>query len=447
MLCLAASNLSMLDATAQQRCLRHDLRRSVFSPVTNRRHDRHARQYHEHALLHYGYVLTNSGEIAELLVAQVLLAYYHHASSDHCRFRISVWETVHTVQRYQTRLMHSNGGKVALQLWYRLCTSHRPSKPPSLFLDGEGTSVFGPNLALPDARDYLHLSCVLGMSSDDLIYDIIVKTIEIRSRLVVYRCTAAIYGISEHASSLGGLAHDLQTKLLGRRSGPDERAEAEASFVQGSHLLGLLETQRERLLVWEGVSGNDPLSSHSSTSPFQTHRNTMNLLYYHLCSIIFAATTVADKWPPPEQPPTGESQDATTNGVSKLCHTIASLDFTQSSTADVYTLSLAEVLLQLVLTYQSTALFDHVLDVIWPRIEGGLRGYEHSHLPTHLAKRTIALLAEEWRQGRAVFHAQLAVPENFSKLRLLDLQNPVELVIHGRHQQEGEYFAERKPLP
>jgi hypothetical protein len=467
MLCLAASNLSMLDTHAQRRYQPKDIRRSVSSPIPNLQHHSHARHYHDLALLHYDAAQKEGfrGDIAELLAAKVLLAFYHHASTDHLRFRRAVWDTVRIALLKKTELMNSPNGKAALQLWYRLCTSHRPSKPPALMLEGEGPSTFGPNLTLPNAMDHIYLTCVLGMNSDDLIYDILIRTVEIRTRMVVFRCTAGVYNVSEQSKSLGSLAHALQNSLLGRLDTPEEHAEAEASFVRGAHLLELLETQRARLSVWKSslrpgqlplkdyakyASHDRPEAEDSLLVPmrFLTHRDAMNALYSHLCTITFEEAATSDMGRHSERLDSTDQPQApsTTTTLHNMLRIIDSLDFAQSNTSDVYTVSLAEVLLQLVLTWQSTPIFDHILDIIWPRIENRAHGYEHSHYPTHLIKRIIALLADEWCEDRKILLALIAVSEEIPKLTLLRLDNPVDLVIYGLH-GSGDFFIEKKSLP
>ncbi|PYH40851.1 uncharacterized protein BP01DRAFT_192140 [Aspergillus saccharolyticus JOP 1030-1] len=42
-------------------------------------------------------------------------------------------------------------------------------------LENEGISSFGPNY-FPDPTEHLYLSCVLGMNTDDLIYDVLITT-------------------------------------------------------------------------------------------------------------------------------------------------------------------------------------------------------------------------------------------------------------------------------
>lgn len=251
-------------------------------------------------------------------------------------------------------------------------------------LEGEGPSTFGPNLDLPNSTGDIYLSCRLGISTDDLIYDILIRTIEIRSRIVDFRYTAKIYNISEQSSELGGLAHALLSKLTGRSSVPGECDEAHAGFVKGSHLLGLLETQSERLRVWKSRIGQLQLPDNylfSSTSDEDTpqqafdfgnpgnlsHRESINALYYLLCEIMIQE--IKEDRQAFEQ----LRSDVVAGLAHNLCQIVARLDHTISNTSEIYTFSLVEVLLQLVYSYQSEAIFHCVLDIIWPRIEA--RGF------------------------------------------------------------------------
>ncbi|KEF55149.1 uncharacterized protein A1O9_08803 [Exophiala aquamarina CBS 119918] len=450
----------MLDSRVQHRYLSKDRRRSVYSPVVNRAHHNLAQRYYrlasEHCQLAESYDTQHEGP--SLLVARILLAYYHHASTNHLEFRKAVWETVGFVSQNATRIQQWQGGQEAVQLWHRLCTSHRPAKPPSMPLEGEGPSIFGPNLDLPNITGDLYLSCRIGISTDDLVYDILIRTIEIRSRIVVFRCTAGVFNISEGSSELGGLAHALLNKLTGRSGEPGEHDESQAGFVKGSHLHGLLETQTERLKVWKSriASLHLPANSLFFNAPGEdtppqafdfenarnlSHRDAMNALYYLLCVIMIQEIKEAQQPRQPRQPPS----DTTANLAHNFCQIVEGIDHTISNTSDVYTLSVVEVLLQLVYSFQSESIFHYVLDVIWPRIEARGRGYEHSHYPTHLAKRIIAQLADEWARGRTVSFAQPAVAEDVSKLKLLDLDTPVGLVVYG-HDWDRKCFVEKIPL-
>lgn len=454
----------MLNAQVQSRISTDDNRRSVFSPLVNNLHHSSAQKYHDLALWHCRIAETNEVEsqAPALLVARVLLAYYHHASTNHLRFRLAVWETVRFVLLNREKIMNSLDGADSLQMWYRLCVSHRPAKPPALLLEGEGASSFGPNL--PDATDQLYINCVLGMNVDDLIYDILIKTMEIRTKLVVYRCVADRYQISELSSEIGILAHGIFNKMLGRDCVPDEDAEAREGFVRGSHLRGLLDVQKERLNVWKSRLKPDQLpidylssprtpsemswdSSSSMCHGFATHRDAMNALYCMLCEITFEETN----GPYPSHGPSPEmSKQSTTligNLAHKMCEITSTLDLTASNTVDVYTLSLAEVLLQLVFLWRSNTIFSYILDILWPRLESSGRGYEHSHYPTQLVKRIITQLAVDWEQGRVVTYALPAVSEDIAKLKLLDIDHPVDLVVCGYSKDDGRHFIEKIPLP
>ncbi|GLB11583.1 hypothetical protein AtubIFM57258_008453 [Aspergillus tubingensis] len=380
-----------------------------------------------------------SDDAPAILVTQILLAYYHHASTNHQRFRSAVWDTVEFVSRNREYIMRSAGGVEALQMWYRLCVSHRLSKPPSLLLEGEGRSSFGPN-CFPDATDQLYLSAVLEMSTDDLIYDILIKSMEMRSRLVVFRCVAYHYRIPESSREVGGLAHGLLTQMLGRPFVLEELSEAHEGFVRGQHLLGLLQVQKERLAVWKSLrhTKRSPVSRHADNhrdqvSPGEwsltTHRDAMNTLYQILCEMIFedAYAVYASDF--------ASEQHSAVTALSRLaqnfCDIVSTLDFAAVGTADVYTFSLAESLLQLVVLWRSDSLFHFILDVAWPNIERKTRGFEHSHYPTHLAKRIISLVADYWSRGQIVTLILPAVPEDIPKVRLLDLNHPMEMVICG----------------
>lgn len=74
------------------------------------------------------------------------------------------------------------------------------------------------------------------------------------------------------------------------------------------------------------------------------------------------------------------------------------------------------------------------------------KGLEHSHYPTHPAKRIITQIAAYWAQARVVNPALPAVAEDMSKLKLLDINHPVDLVVCG-HNKDGNHFVERVPLP
>ncbi|RAH69776.1 Zn(II)2Cys6 transcription factor domain-containing protein [Aspergillus aculeatinus CBS 121060] len=462
-LCISASSLSMLNAPVQSRHLVDDHQIPVFSPRVNSRHHRQARNYHDRALQLCR--TATAGEVARnaasILRALVLLAYYHHASTNHLSFRLAVWDTLRFVAQCREQIVRSPDGVGALQMWHRLCVSHRLSKPPSLLLEGEGVSSFGPN-CFPDATDHLYLSCVLGMSPDDLIHDILIKSMEIRSRLVVFRSVAGTHRIQESSRDIGRVAHRVLNTMLGRCSPPDEYAEAQEGFVRGSHLRGLLTVQKERLEVWRSRVHNRrprcsaavntateelsecPLTSYEQVYP--SHRDAMNAVYCILCEMMFEEAHGACM---SDNPPI-DLNSATSNKLDDLaysaCKVIGRLDLGASSTADVYTFSLAECLLQLVFLWRSDTLFDYILGIVWPELERKTRGFEHSHYPTHLAKRIVSHISRYWSQARAVTLVLPAVPEDISKSKLLDINQPIDVVVCG-HDADGTAWMEKTPLP
>jgi hypothetical protein len=301
------------------------------------------------------------------------------------------------------------------------------------------------------------------MSVDDLIYDILIKTIEIRQRLIAFRCVASSCHVSELSSEVGSITHDVLSRMLGRDYTLDESVEASEGFVRGPHLLELLDVQRERLKVWKSRLNHDQLpvnylktcsqrptgrgaSSPSKCQTFPTHRVAMNALYCLTCEMIFEdahGAPISDR-----AVPVGDEQFTTPidDLTHSMCQIAGALDFATSNTSDVYTFSLAETLLQLVSLCRSDAIFHYILDVIWPRLETTARGYEHSHYPTHLVKRIITLVWEYWAQDRVVNFALPAVAENASKIQLLDIHHPIDLVV-CRYNKDGEHFIEKIPLP
>ncbi|OOF94843.1 hypothetical protein ASPCADRAFT_208510 [Aspergillus carbonarius ITEM 5010] len=441
-LCISASNLSMLNARVQSRTLVGSSRQSVFSPLVNILHHTQAQKYHNLALEYYRNAKPEEvkHQAPAFLAAHVLLAFYHHASTDHLSFRQAVEDSVRFVLQNRASIMDSRDGAKSLQMWYRLCTSHRPAKPPALLLEGIGASTIGLN-PLPDVSEHLYLRCILEMNADDLIYDIIIKTLEIRTKLVVFRSVAGSCHISELSSEIGCLAYEIVNKMLGRQCVPDEYTEARDGCVRGSHLLGLLEVQKERLKVWRSRLDTDQLFDHtlSFRQKFPTHRDAMNALYYMLCEITFGeANAGSDGW--------YKNSANIANMAHHMCQIAGHLSFGMSNTSDVYTLSLAEVLLQLVFAYRSDELFHYILDVLWPQLEMHGKGYEHSHYPTHLVKRIIAQVAAYWEEDRVVTFALPAVAENISKLKLLDIDHPVDLVVCG-YNKDGQHFIEKVLLP
>ncbi|KAL4875667.1 hypothetical protein BJY04DRAFT_232278 [Aspergillus karnatakaensis] len=395
-LCISASNISMLNAQVQIRKPSSDSRRLVSSPIVSNMHHMQARKYHSQALRYcYNGDFCNAVyDPPGVLTTLVLLAYYHHASTSHLHFRHAVWATLFYVARNRDSLTSSVEGISALQMWYRLCVSHRLGKPPALLLEGEGESTFGPN-RYPDSFEHVYLGCIMGLSSNDLIYDILIKTIEIRTRIVVFRAVAGQHGISETDRGVSTVAHDLLSRLLRNEETVEADIEAAHISVRGWHLLGLLDVQRQRLGVWKSRLTHE----WPTLATFPTHRDTMNALYSYLCELI-----------------------------------------------------LTEVLLQFSLIYKSTAAFSYIMDELWPELERKARGYEHSHYPTHLAKRTINLLADYWADGSEVIFVMPAVSEEVAKAKLLDIYEPVDIVVCGFEYKEdaqlvGRWFVEKVALP
>jgi hypothetical protein len=115
---LAASNLSTLDTTVNCRSLDQTLQRSVYSPVTNILHQKRAEFYYGLTLQQCSLSEKNIvGQDAALMLAtKVLLAYYHHASTDHFRFRVAVWDTVHFAQANRNTIMSSRHSQEIMQM-------------------------------------------------------------------------------------------------------------------------------------------------------------------------------------------------------------------------------------------------------------------------------------------------------------------------------------------
>ncbi|KAJ4520034.1 hypothetical protein HRR78_002257 [Exophiala dermatitidis] len=460
-LCLAASHLSTLDASLTSRSPTGNGRGTVTSPVPSPLHQHHARRYHD--IAQKNAVDEDSHDPSLVLIGKVLLAYYHHASTDHLKFRLAVWETIRFVRRRQVQIMASPTGDMALQLWYRLCNSHRPAKPPALLIDGEEPSLSGSSLAFPGADEHLHCRCIIGMSSDDLIYDILFKTMELRRRILLFRGASAVLKVPESSPELGVLVYRLLNRMMDRPVTQLEEQEAASSFVRGEHLLGLLEVQIQRLGVWRSrVSSSafapkqtprkcEPVSilksPHLSQHGFVNHRDKMNYLYYLLCILIFESTGASQISSSAPWRSGSEASKGCDIMNEALC-VINTIDFQQSALVDIYAFSLAEVLLQLCYTFPSTEVFNHILDVVWPRMEAGARGYENSHMPTHLAKRIIALIADEWHNSRRVLLAMPAVPEDTPKSVLFDLNHQFDVVVCGCDTTgRGSYFIDKIPLP
>lgn len=146
-------------------------------------------------------------------------------------------------------------------------------------------------------------------------------------------------------------------------------------------------------------------ASSSICETFPTHRAAMNALYCLLCEIIFETHDLTSY-----REFRVRHQEHLVGGLAHgMCQIARTLDFTTSNMLDVYTFSLAEALLQLVSLYQSDAIFHCILDTLWPQLEIKGKGLEHSHYPTHLAKRIITQIAAYWAQARVVNPALPAV--------------------------------------
>ncbi|KAK4942326.1 hypothetical protein LTR10_017933 [Elasticomyces elasticus] len=453
-LCLAASHLSTLDTSLSSRCLTDDSRRSVTSPTPSPLHLHHAQRYHDVAQTFVLGDILNDPSL--VLIGKVLFAYYHHASTDHLRFRQAVWETIQFVRKNHVELMESSSGEMALQLWYRLYNSHRPSRLPAVPIDGEVPSSSGPHLASPGADEYLHSMCIVGMSSDDLMHDILFRTMELRRRMVVYRCTSSVLGLPEASEQVGVQAYRLLSGMMKRpRTSLDEH-EAKASFVQGDHILKLLEIQSQRLEVWKSRVDAKHMTPQKqacfSPPSFETHelanhRKRMNQLYNLLCRLLIESANTINR-PAPDGIAFEDTTDISTSALlNEALRLIDTVEPTLSSLVDIYAFSLSEVLLQLCYTFPSTTFFDYILDVVWPRMEAYGRGYEHSHIPTHLAKRVIALIAEEWQDSRRIILVVPAVPEDTPKAVLLDVTSQINVVTYGYDTQQRRFFITKRQLP
>ena len=399
----------------------------------------------------------SSNDVSLILIGKVLLAYYHHASTDHLQFRIAVIDTARYVRRHRVRIVESAAGYIALQFWYRLCTSHSPSKTAPLLADDENLSLSGEAPASPGVDEHLQLKCIVGMSSDDLIHDILVKTIDLRRSIVIYRCTATVHNVSESSPQLGLLAYQLISQMTNSPLTAAGRNDAISDFVRGDHLRALLGIQRQRLEVWRSKVAAEEISPKQYTNPagvapphitqqqFGNHRRTMNELYYLLCRLIVAGITDT------QCIGFGESNVRLVGRASPILHEaidmINKVDLKTSNLLDIYTFSLTEVLLQLSYNYHSTAFFDYILDVIWPRLEASGRGFENSHLPTHIAKRIIALVSNEWHASRRILLSVLAIPEDTPKTDLFDVNRQFDVVLYGYSDQQGKLFVRKVQLP
>lgn len=166
----------------------------------------------------------------------------------------------------------------------------------------------------------------------------------------------------------------------------------------------------------------------------------MNALYCVLCELVFEEGRMARN-DQQQQEPQMDSLATT------FCQITTTIDLDKALVSDVYTFSLAETLLQFVLLWRSDEMFHYILDVLWACLESSGRGYEHSHYPTHLVKRIIAQIAVYWELGRVVWLALPAATEDTSKLRLLDIEHPLDIVVCGYRVQDSRHFIERISLP
>ncbi|EXJ58930.1 hypothetical protein A1O7_06361 [Cladophialophora yegresii CBS 114405] len=426
-LCLAASNLSTLDACLTQRNLVGDARRSTASPSPNILHSYHAQQYCELAT---GQEQSHEPQDTSLiLIGKVLLAYYQHASTDHFRFRLAVLETAEFVRRHRHDITRSPTGDIALQLWYRLRTSHRPAEWLELAAGNDESGSGKKHFASTSEDEDIYLACIVGLSPDDLLHDIMLKAMELRRRMVFYHCTAAVQNGSER----------LPVHVT------------ESSSIAPSHLLALLDIQRRRLEVWKSRVAAEKAGSgcHATaagiTSPnlsvfkLMDHRHRMNHLSCLLCRLIFTRATAYEG--------AAVDQDLNSAILHEVVDTIDGIDPTISNLVDVYGYSLSEILLQLSYNMPSATYFDYILDVVWPRLEVCGRGYENSHLPTHLAKRIIALMAEEWQCSRRILLVVLAASPNTPKAVLYDIHHCFDVLLYGYDLEQGAFFVNKVSLP
>ncbi|THC93462.1 hypothetical protein EYZ11_007047 [Aspergillus tanneri] len=128
----------------------------------------------------------------------------------------------------------------------------------------------------------------------------------------------------------------------------------------------------------------------------------MNALYCMLCEIAFEEANQSFTSDGLVLAIYESSATPIENMAYNVCQIAGNLNFSASNTSDIYTLSLAEVLLQLVFLSRSDALLHYILDVLWPQLEKTGRGYEHSHYPTQLVKRIIAQIAVFWENNRVI---------------------------------------------
>ncbi|ETI22097.1 hypothetical protein G647_06168 [Cladophialophora carrionii CBS 160.54] len=447
-LCLAASNLSTLDACLTRRNVVGDTRRSTASPRPNTLHNYHARQYCELAATQEQSLEPQDPSL--ILIGKILLAYYQHASTDHFRFRLAVLETAEFVRRRRHDITRSHTGDIALQLWYRLRISHRPSESLELVAGYNESDSGAEHFASTSEDEDIYLHCIVGLSPDDLLHDIMLKTMELRRRMVVYHCTTAVQNVSESLPAPGSRAQRLVNSSVQRPHALAGIDGPELSSIAPSHLLALLDIQRRRLEVWrsrvaaeEAGSGRHAnaggiMSPDPSVEKLVNHRRLMNHLYYLLCKLIFENATALQ----------GAVVDQNLNGaiLRGVVDTIDGIDPTISNVVDVYGYSLSEILLQLSYNMPSTTYFNYILDVVWPRLEVCGRGYENSHLPTHLAKRIVALMAEEWHCSRRILLVVLAISENTPKTILYDIHHAFDVLLYGYDQHQGDFFVNKVSL-
>jgi hypothetical protein len=306
--------------------------------------------------------------------------------------------------------------------------------------DESGSSGADLHSAWADEDIYLH--CIVGLSSDDLLYDIMLKTMELRRRMVIYYCTAAAQKVRESLPTMGFKAQRMMNGLMQRPDSTPGVDEVNPDFVAPCHLLALLDIQERRLEVWKSRIVTEETASITSPNlkaqKLTRHRRHMNHLYYLLCRLIFGSATAL------QGALFDQGLDAAV--LRGVVETIDGLDLKVSNLVDVYGYSLSEVLLQLSYNMPSKAYFNHILDVVWPQMEVCGRGYENSHLPTHLAKTIITLMAEEWQRSRRILLVTLELPENTPKTVLYDIHYSFDVLLYGYDHKQGDFFIRKVPL-
>lgn len=473
-LCLSASHIAMLDCSPQCRVTgTNSATILLFSPNPNLQHLQHAEHYCQLATQRIS-VLVATGtsrcdDFCQILLAKTILAYYHHSATNHFQFREVVWETLRFVRAHHLAILRSSFCIPVLQLWFRLYSSCRMSKPPALFLEGQGEGSFTPNLGLSETDDDLKLSCILNNSQHNLIYNVLISTIEIRNRMIVNLCVQNKFGISEFHSNFGSFSHDVLSSAMQRPVNAAESLEANRSTMGEHNLKQLLETQRLRWRVWRSMLKQrdipteieSPRDQSLTTGSITTknyslpyHRAMMDYLYGILCELIFEELNLLASTPefPANDPaisikggdvPWNSDSVRLMNVILDLIHNI---DYRSSNFQDVYTFSLVEILRQIAFSCRSIKVLNHITSAIWPRIEKNGLGYEHSHLPTHLAKRLITFMAHELVAGRLILYSVIAVSEKLEKVNLLDIDTKIDVVVYGCSDQ-GDYFVHRHKLP